>query len=188
MGLAVAHGIVANYEGAISVETASGRGTTMHVYFPKDEDATLTGKRPRTKVPKHEGVSPQGHVLIVDDEPMVVDMLQGHLARLGYDVTIFTNSQKACDEFFAHPDAYDLVITDQSMPRMTGAELARRITNHRPEMPVIMISGYSELVSQDSASAYGVAEYIRKPFKLDEMEQTIARLLNGDRTQSVAAC
>lgn len=184
MGLAVVHGIVSGYNGAVSVETAYGSGTTMHVYLPKTSAPAPQAPPCRRKKPRGR----QERIMVVDDEQMIVDMMQRYLSDLNYRVDVFTSSEKAMAHVSTDPDGIDLVITDQTMPRLTGAELARNILNLRPDMPIILLTGFSEMISESGARQIGIKRYMTKPFQPREMATTIRDLLDeSQRNRTEAA-
>jgi signal transduction histidine kinase/CheY-like chemotaxis protein len=174
MGLAVVHGIVRGHQGTVLVDSLPGQGSTFNVYLPrleplaagKDETGpgkTLVGRRER--------------ILFVDDEEPLVELATQVLTRLGYEVVGRTSSPAALDLFRENPDRFDLVITDYTMPRMTGADLAREILALRPSLPVILCTGYSEDMTPDLAADIGVRTYLNKPVPLAELSQAIRRIL-----------
>jgi CheY-like chemotaxis protein len=174
MGLAVVHGIVKSHGGDIKVFSKLGEGTTFHVYLPLIEARPV---EPKT-VPA--GPTPTGteHILFVDDEEPIVRMIQQILERLGYQVTSRTSSVEALEAFKAKPDEYDLVITDMTMPNMTGIELAPRLREIRSDIPIIMCTGFSETIDEDRAKNMGILAYIMKPFLIDEIAKTIRKVLD----------
>jgi CheY-like chemotaxis protein len=175
LGLAVVHGIVQKHGGAVTVRSTPGEGSLFTVYFPSiDGDCQV----PPPTVP----VAPKGSecILMVDDEPTLVETGAEILRQLGYQVVAKTGSTEALDAFRARSEAFDLVITDMTMPGMAGNELAREILRLRPELPVILVTGYSELVSRESALQDGIRELVMKPFRMAQLAQTIRKVL---RTQ-----
>ena len=141
MGLAMAHGIVKDHGGAITVYSEVGKGSTFNVFFPQVEAEGLPSAA--ASAPLATGSE---HILLVDDERAQVESIRNMLRRLGYKVVGKTDSQKALDLFLKDPRAFDLVITDQTMPHLTGAELADRILHVRPDIPVILCTGFSEMM------------------------------------------
>ena len=165
MGLATVHGIVHEHGGHVIVETAPGRGAKFRVLFlPLQADgadplAPSTARR-RSAPPRQ---SRQGRVLIVDDEDAVAEFMRDLLESWGLDVTALLHATEARDLFMRDPARFDLVITDQTMPRMTGMELAREMLGKRPDLPVILYSGFGEGISQDETTAAGIRALIKKP-------------------------
>jgi len=165
MGLATVHGIVHEHGGHIVVESAPGRGATFRVLFPVlrvEDDATehetLPGYVPASR---HPGL--RGHVLLVDDEEMVVGFMRELLEGWGLEVTARHAGPDAHQMFADDPERYDLVITDQTMPRMTGLELARELVALRPGLPVVLYTGYADGVTDAQVEAAGVRALLRKP-------------------------
>ena len=165
MGLATVHGIVHEHGGHIVVESAPGRGATFRVLFPvlrvgddAIEHETLPGYVPASRKP---GL--RGHVLLVDDEEMVVGFMRELLEGWGLEVTAKRAGPDARQLFADEPDRYDLVITDQTMPRMTGLELARELLAIRPELPVVLYTGYADGVMDAQVQAAGVRALLKKP-------------------------
>lgn len=163
LGLSVVYGIVKNHDGDIFVFSEPGKGTTISVYFPLIESEALIVKSSPELIP--EG---RERILFVDDETALVEVATLMLTSLGYSVTSKSSSTEALDTFRARPESFDLVITDMTMPTMTGIELAKEIIKIRPEIPVILCTGYSEIITEEKAKSLGVRQFIMKPlFKKD---------------------
>jgi len=177
LGLAVIHGIVEDYKGFIEVESEPGKGTTFHIYLP-----ALAKDIPAAVEVVHKEDLPRGNerILVVDDEDIIVRLLQSGLSRLGYEVTGVTDSREALTLVRNEPDRFALVITDQTMPNLTGANLAAEILKIRPGMPLILCTGYSSVVSEASAMAMGIKAYLTKPLERKTLAQTVRRLLDAD--------
>ena len=173
MGLAVTHGIVTSNGGAIDVHSKLGQGATFNVYLPLIETTTVESSTVSA------GPVPTGteHVLFVDDEEYLVYMTQQILERLGYQVTTRTSSLEALAAFRADPNMYDLVITDMTMPHMTGVELAPKLRDVRPDIPIIICTGFSEMIDEDRAREIGILGYVMKPILKDDIARTIRRAL-----------
>lgn len=174
MGLAVVYGIVKNHEGAITVESEPGKGSTFNVFLPC-LNASISQQRAAA------GNIARGNerVLLIDDEPSVVRMTGGILERLGYEVRGCESATEGLSLFLADPDEFDLVITDQTMPDMTGIELARRMLEARGDVPIVLFTGYSETVSPEKAKLAGIREFLMKPVAKRELAQTVRRALDG---------
>lgn len=175
LGLAIVHGIIASYGGGITVESELEKGTTFHVYFPVVVERELPHDQ---KV----GETPHGNerILFIDDEKFLVEMGKDLLEQLGYSVTGKNSSSEALTEFQQHPQAYDLVITDQTMPGMTGENLARRMLQIRPDIPIILFTGYSNLIDEPAAKAIGIREFALKPMTKDTIAKLIRKVLDGE--------
>lgn len=178
LGLATVHGIVKSHRGAITVQSRPGEGTTFNVFFPvvaqKDARFSSADLAPLEDLTK----TPIGteRVLLVDDEDMVVRSISIALKRLGYVVTGFTSSAKALEAFRSDPDRFDVVITDYTMPDLTGAALAKELLTIRADIPIILCTGYSERISGPEAKALGIQEYLRKPITRKALSKAIRRV------------
>jgi PAS domain S-box-containing protein len=173
LGLAVVHGIVKKCGGAIRVESELGNGTTFHIYLPKvDIAASIKAEPPK---PIRGGSE---RILFVDDEKMLVDIGQQVLQRLGYDVVSRTSPIEALELFKAKPDFFDLVITDKTMPGMTGDALAKELISIRPTLPVIICTGYSQTIDHERAKQIGIKAFVMKPILINEIAAAIRRVLD----------
>ena len=174
MGLSVIHGIVKRHGGGIRVESKPGKGTLFEIYFPALEKTEEEEKEPEEEI---KGGSER--ILFVDDEEPMVNLYRRHLERLGYDVKSTTKPVEALEWFKADPDQFDVIITDMTMPRMTGDRLAAEVLKIRPNMPVIICTGYSERMSAKKAEALGVRKYIEKPIDLRNLASSLREVLDG---------
>ncbi len=173
MGLAIIHGIVKGYGGHVSCDSQPGEGAVFHVYLPVIADEALSEK---TQVDKIQLGNER--ILFIDDEKTIADMSKSMLERLGYRVTIRTNSMEALATFQNQPEDFDLVITDQTMPDMTGSDLARRMLQLRPGMPIILCTGYSSLVSEEKARSFGIQGFALKPLTKKGIATLIREVLD----------
>ena len=173
LGLSVVHGIVKQHEGSITVESEPGKGSVFTVYFPR-----ITGGPVAAAV--HDDALPTGseRILFVDDEEALVEMGEDILAELGYDVTSRMNGREALELLKEDPSRFDLVITDQTMPEMTGVELAKEVLAIRSDMPIIMCTGFSYVVDADKAMAAGIKAFAMKPLTKREIARTIRKALD----------
>jgi len=174
MGLSVVHGIVRNHGGAITVYSELGRGSAFNIFFPRMEVSL-----------ERESVSPldiptgEERILLVDDEEPVLRSERTMLESLGHKVIAVDKSDEALNLFRAHPSEFDLVITDLTMPIMTGSELTRKLMQIKRDIPIILCTGFSEAVDEDKARAQGIREFVMKPFTTKEMAETIRRVLDA---------
>lgn len=175
LGLAVVQSIVAAHHGAVSVHSRPGEGTEVSVYLPElvmDEAAAEA---------EEDGQLPVGteSILIIDDEPSVVLVLQRFLETLGYTVETFTESPRAFETYARDVHAWDLVLTDMTMPGFTGLAISRAMLALRPDQPIIICTGYSESIDEDRARAEGIRELLAKPVGLDTLARAVRRALDS---------
>ncbi|MDM8537019.1 response regulator [Desulfobacterales bacterium HSG17] len=174
IGLSVVYGIIKNLGGYIKVDSQPGMGTEFQVHLPQFEK----------QIGQPESINacppPKGNekILIVDDEERIINMLTQMLEKLGYYITAFNSSTDALENFRMHPDKFDLVITDMTMPGMTGDQLAQKMIKIRKDIPVILCTGFSEMVSQEIADSIGIREYIMKPVSQVKLAESIRRVLD----------
>ena len=174
LGLSVVHGIVKQHDGYITVISEPGQGATFTVYFPKVSEGMETDEITDDDLP-----TGTERVLFVDDEEALVEMGEDILAELGYDVTSRMSSREALALFRLDPSRFDLIITDQTMPEMTGVELAKELLAIRPDLPIIMCTGFSYVVDADKANAAGIKAFAMKPLTKSEIAKTIRKVLDG---------
>ena len=173
MGLSVVHGIVTNHNGSISVDSKPGKGTTFSILFP-----VATEKPEIEKDTTEELLLGSETVLFVDDEESIEKVVSRMLGRLGYQVKTALTPQDALAQFSADPKHFDLVITDMTMPEMTGVILSEKIMGIRPDIPVIICTGHSALIDEERAKQLGIAAYIMKPIIMTEIAKTIRKVLD----------
>ena len=168
MGLAVVHGVIKSHGGAITVSSELGKGTEFTIYLPSiTEEADRVEER-RDPYPK--GTE---RILFVDDEDIQVRSMTKLLEYLGYTVSGMTDPLAALEIFREKPGEFDVVIMDQTMPRMTGGELARGMLAIKPGLPVILCTGYSETLDENEAKEMGIRAFVMKPFSIQEIAESI---------------
>ncbi|HIJ90974.1 MAG: cache domain-containing protein [Desulfobulbaceae bacterium] len=173
MGLAVVHGIVKNYGGMLKVESAVGVGTVFRIYLPQIGNGAVAAES------VHEWSLPSGQerILYVDDEASIAEMGKAMLAGLGYRVTAKTTPLEALEEFRGRSGEFDLLITDQTMPGMSGVQLVQEVRKIRPDLPVILCTGYSAAIGEDSAGGMGIRHFIMKPLTMRALAETVRKAL-----------
>jgi nitrogen-specific signal transduction histidine kinase/CheY-like chemotaxis protein len=181
LGLSVVHGIVLSHGGALEVWSEIGVGTRFDIFFPRSTAEPRNGL--------DSGADSRGgseSVLFVDDDPQVVQLGRQFLERLGYRVTITTNSEQALDILRGHPDAFDVIVTDQTMPRRTGLELAREARRLRTGIPVVLTTGFSEAVTPRTLTSERIDALVMKPYGGETLAQAVREVLdraNGERNK-----
>jgi len=173
LGLSVIHGIVQRHGGYVAVESEPGKGTTFRVYLPKIEEQAFSEDR---EAPVATGGNER--ILFVDDEDMLVELNRQRLTRFGYEVVGTTSSMDALDIFRKDPDVFDLVITDYTMPNLTGMELAAQLLKVKPSIPIILCTGDSQPVTPESAQDAGINALLMKPAGREGLAQTIRNVLD----------
>jgi two-component system, cell cycle sensor histidine kinase and response regulator CckA len=174
MGLAVVHGIVRSLDGGLRVETELGTGSTFRVFLPKIADNLLQEADAVEPVAEDNN---HGRILLVDDEESLLSIGKQMLEHLGYRVTDKSSGIEALSCFRGHPEAFDLVISDQTMPKMTGSDLAAALLSIRPDIPIILCSGYADTLDEDRMKNIGVQELVLKPFVFSELAEIARKVL-----------
>jgi CheY-like chemotaxis protein len=172
MGLSVVHGIVKDLGGLIKVYSVPGEGTSFKIYLPQIRRTLDVEAKTKMAIP-----TGSERLLFIDDEPDLVNTWVQMLERLGYTVSSRGSSRDALELFRLRADQFDLVITDQTMPHMNGLELSREFLAIRPNIPIILCSGFSEMISTEEIKNIGIKEFLMKPILLEEIAQTIRKVL-----------
>ncbi|MBU0480579.1 MAG: PAS domain S-box protein [Proteobacteria bacterium] len=174
MGLSVVHGIVLSHEGHTEVESSPGSGATFTILLPvlAGEDCSPE----QTASPSYHPGS--GHVVVVDDEKAITDFVRRSLTSMGYTVTAFNKPEEALAFLRDDKNPADILLTDMTMPNLNGAELAGKTAGCRPNLPIIMFTGFSDLIDEAKAGGYGIGKFITKPFDIHQITEAIKELLN----------
>jgi CheY-like chemotaxis protein len=173
MGLSVVHGIIKSLGGAITVDSELEKGSTFELYIPAIESEAVL--EPESAVPLPVGTE---RILFVDDEELLVDLGKQMLERLGYKVVTRTNSLEALELFRANPNEFDLVITDMTMPNLTGDKLAAELLKMKPNIPIILCTGFSSTIDEHKAKAIGIRAFVYKPILKKDIATAIRKVLD----------
>ncbi len=178
LGLSIAHGIVKSHGGRISVYSEAGQGTTFHVYWPVLETVSTTSST-ETIEPLSLG---NERIILIDDEESILQVEAVILKNLGYSVLAFADASEALECIKKNPDLYDLVITDMTMPRMTGVEVFQSILTIRSDLPVILCTGFSEIINESKARKMGIKALVMKPIIITEFSRILRLVLDSAET------
>lgn len=181
LGLSIVHSTVMNYGGALKIDSVTGEGTCIEIFLPAVEAEPEVSDQQAFRA-----ILPgKGRILFVDDEFALMDVGKQMLTRLGYQVLALSNPTDALMAFVDRPDQFDVVITDMTMPQMSGVDLARRVMEVRPDIPVILCTGYSEHVDREKAKQLGIRGFLMKPCSLRDFGETVFDVLGGQARQSL---
>ena len=181
LGLSIVHGIIAENGGFIACESEPGTGSTFRVFLP-----ILHAQEAIIDTAAEAAATGRGRILLVDDEEILVEMGRIMLERLGYEVIAHTSSFDALTAFTNEPDRFDAVLSDQTMPGMTGVDLARRMLRIRPDLPIILCTGYSNLVDETQAKASGIKGFALKPLTKKDIAVLLREVLQGTEPLTAA--
>jgi CheY-like chemotaxis protein len=173
LGLSVVHGIVSNMGGTIKVRSDPDKGTTFEIFLPaikSEEEISMMAQRSPAKGNER--------ILFVDDEPMLIDIVKRMLQSLSYKVTASSSPIEALDIFRSQADNYDLVITDLTMPQMTGDKLSHEIVTLNPDIPIILCTGFGASIPDEKARSAGIRAFLKKPIVMSEIAETIRKVLD----------
>ncbi len=176
MGLAITHGLSKKAGGFITCKSILGEGTIFDVYIPIHSDTELLEHDSKTVNQVEDG---NERILFIDDEAMLAELGKTMLGRLGYQVTAVTSSLEAIEIFRNQPDNFDLVITDHTMPEMTGTDMARLLLQMKPDLPVILLTGFSNTISEERAKLYGIRGFALKPVAIKDLAILIRKIIDG---------
>ena len=178
MGLPVVRSIIESHGGVIELSSRPGEGATFEVYLPKSEEAKeLSSPEPFEAADAPAGT--RARVLFVDDDEPIATMGRRMLERFGYEVTAKLDSREAFEAFRSQPDRFDVVVTDYYMPHLVGTDLARKLKTIRPDIPLILITGFSHMVSPEQAREAGFREFLLKPMAARELGRAVQQALTG---------
>ena len=172
LGLSVVHGIVRNHGGVITVSSSPGKGSYFEVYLPAVSKTAAPEKENTLLLP-----TGKEHILFIDDEKDVVDLGKDLLEKLGYNVSAKTCPIKALDSFRDHPEKYDLIITDMTMPKLTGEKLAMECLKIRPEIPIMHCTGFSSSITPQMAYEIGIKDFLIQPISLKDMAISVRKVM-----------
>ncbi len=186
LGMATVHGVVTGHQGAMVIESTLGKGTVFELFFPAaNEDVDQSGlRKKRDKKPRKKKAKGEAHILLVEDQDSVRDMMQDMLKRMGYTVKTSVSGLDALDMLRQSPNEFDLVITDENMPKMSGTELVHQVHYDFPDIPFIMLTGYTKQQLEDMAHDHpAIKAILKKPVSKDTLAEQIETTLNASKSR-----
>lgn len=181
LGMAVVSGIVKSHKGLIDIRTVAGKGTTFDLYFPLFQGEGASRESHDLSLPLGNGE----RILVVDDEAYFLEVVCENLIMLGYNVHSCRSSLNALEKFRKDPDSFDLLITDQTMPEMTGVQLIQEIRTITDALPIILCTGFSEVVTEESAGYYGIQHFLMKPVNAHDLARAVSDILSSPGRRNV---
>lgn len=178
LGLAVVHGIVGDCKGAVTIDSSEGVGTVFRVFLPKATIASSKNAAPARGLPEPPNVQGTEHLLIAEDEKMLRRLMYTYFSNCGYTVTLTATGKEALQLLQAQPDGYDILMTDLTMPGITGIELAKEARKIAPTMPVVLCTGYSAILDRKEAADIGIKDVIEKPISMLSLAQRLRKTLD----------
>jgi PAS domain S-box-containing protein len=176
LGLSNVNNIMRSHSGSVHVDSVEGKGTTFTLLFPRLEENIIS----EITIAQDQEVRGAERVLFIDDEAYLVNIAEQYLARQGYAVNGYTDSVEAWEDFAKRPTAYDLIISDTSMPGMTGIELSRKALSLRPDIRIVLVTGFSNIITAEQAKEIGITDFLLKPYKNKELAEMIRKTLDGE--------
>lgn len=180
MGLATVQGIIDQHDGLIKVKTDVGQGSTFELYFPLTNETQEVPPQPPNIDTARDTARCEGKILFVDDDEMLVQLGETLLSNLGYQVTALTSSTEALELFTTDPGQFDLVISDQTMPDLTGKELITALLKIKPELPTVLCTGHNAAIASKDIHGSGINAFLQKPYELSDLKQTIRNVINKE--------
>lgn len=179
MGLPVVHGIVEDCGGNIEIVSLEGHGTAVHVFLPEHIEAG--GERGEDPNAVEESEKKILRIMLVEDEPALCTLIKNILENKGHQVLTFPDGASALAIFRGHPGKFDLVITDQAMPRISGKDMGRKMLEIRPDIPIVLITGFSEVIEAEEAEHLGFFDFLLKPVDISEFDKIVNRIVSGEK-------
>jgi len=173
LGLSVVHGIVRSHRGEILVYSKPDKGTAFHVYLP-----IIIGKNEITKIKSQAITGGTENIMIVDDEPVIADMVKNMLESFGYKSEVFKTGFDVIKAYKKQPDKFDLLVTDLTMPNITGLDIANELHKEHADLPIVIITGFGDNITNATRQRYGINEIVGKPIVVRELAETVRKVLD----------